>query len=185
MEFKIIPNEQTPCVWGLITPEELTVNKDIYVAYLKFAAEHQNAVGLAANQCSLDDERFMQNLFALRDLKTDTWKLAINPKVIKSIGMVEQQLEGCLTWIGKLIIAQRSRAVEVSYQDIEGNNHIEIHKGFEAQIWQHEINHLLGVEEQVVERDYKLPSVKSPQRTDKCPCGSGKKYKQCCLLYLD
>jgi len=185
MKFEIIPDQQTPCVYELITPEELAINEEKYKAFLEFAAEHHNAVGLAANQCSLDDERFMQNLFALRDLKTDTWKLAVNPKVLSYIGMVELQLEGCLTWIGKLIVAQRSRAVEVSYQDIEGNNHIEIFKGFESQIWQHEINHLLGIMEDVVERSHKLPIVKSPQRNDKCPCGSGEKYKKCCLLYLD
>lgn len=32
--------------------------------------------------------------------------------------------------------------------------------------------------------NYKKPfkiTVKTPQRNDLCPCGSGKKYKNCCL----
>lgn len=24
-----------------------------------------------------------------------------------------------------------------------------------------------------------------PERNDKCPCGSGKKYKKCCLIKID
>jgi len=185
MNFKIIPNEQTPCIHNLVLPEELIANKETYNSFLEFASKHNNAVGLAANQCSLDNNRFMHNLFALRDMKNNGWRLIVNPNVLNNIGMVELHLEGCLTWNGKLIVAQRSRAIDVSYQDIDGNAHVETIKGFAAQIWQHEINHLNGVAETVVDRDYKLPTMKNPQRNDMCPCGSGKKYKQCCLLYLD
>jgi peptide deformylase len=185
MSFKIIPNEQTPKVFNKILPIEIENNRELYNEFLLFASQHDNAVGLAANQCSFADKRFMHNLFALRDLKTNKWKLIINPQIILMNGMVEQKLEGCLTWVGKLIIAERSRAIDVVYKDIDNNVKFETLWGFPAQIWQHEVNHLLGVEEQVVDRDYKLPVVKSPERNDKCPCMSGRKYKHCCLKYLD
>jgi peptide deformylase len=184
MKFEIIPDQQTPCVFELI--HDFEINKEIFKTFLEFAAGHRNAVGLAANQCSLDDERFMQNVFALRNLKENTWKLIINPKIDKYFGMIEPKLEGCLTWVGKSILADRYRAINVSYDDIDGNHHINVLlKGFEAQIFQHEINHLNGVKENVVDINYKLPQIKQIQRNDKCLCGSGKKYKMCCLLYLD
>ena len=112
MIFEIIPNQQTPCVPELV--HDFKVNKEVFNAFLEFAAGYRNAVGLAANQCSLDGERFMQNVFALRNLKENTWKIIINPKIDLYFGMVEPKLEGCLTWIGKSILSDRYRAGELS-----------------------------------------------------------------------
>jgi len=182
MIFEIIPNQQTPCIFELV--HDFEANKEIFNTFLEFASNHRNAVGLAANQCSIDGERFMQNVFALRNLKINTWKLIINPKIDLYFGMVEPKLEGCLTWVGKSILADRLRAVKVSYDDIDGNHYTnQIYGGFEAQIWQHEINHLNGIEENVVDYNYKLPPIKKIERNDKCPCLSGKKYKNCCLIF--
>jgi peptide deformylase len=184
MKFEIIPNQQTPCVFELV--HDFETNTEILKVFLEFACSHHNAVGLAANQCSLDEQRFMQNIFALRNLKENSWKLIINPKIDKYFGMIEPKLEGCLTWVGKSILADRYRAINVSYDDIDGNHHTnQIYGGFEAQIWQHEVNHLNGIEENVVDYNYKLPAKKQIQRNDLCPCFSGKKYKNCCLIYLD
>jgi len=181
MNFEIIPNQQTPKITELVS--DFKANIEIYLAFLEFASSHSNAVGLAANQCSLDGERFMQNIFALRNIKEKTWKIIINPKINSYIGIVEPKLEGCLTWVGKTILADRYRAINVTYDDIDGNPNTELFGGFEAQIWQHEINHLNGIEEIIVEDDYKLPLKLQIQRNDKCPCNSGKKYKNCCLKY--
>ena len=85
----------------------------------------------------------------------------------------------------KTVSGATGEVSDVTYKDINGENHFDTIWGFQAQIFQHEIDHLLGVEEKIVDRDYKLPIVKEPQRNDKCLCGSGKKYKHCCLKYLD
>ena len=100
------------------------------------------------------------------------------------LGYKEAKLEGCLTWIGKAIVAERFPAVLVGYYDIDGNLvRDKIFKGFDAQIFQHEYNHIEGIPEEIVDCNYKLPTEKKPGRNDKCPCGSGKKYKQCCMIY--
>jgi peptide deformylase len=185
MKFEIIPDQQTPKVLQeVMSIDYIIAHKELFNAFLNFAYEQRNAVGLAANQCSLDDERFNQRIFALRDMKTGLWRIIVDPMVLEYVGMRESKLEGCLTWKGKLIIANRFRAVRVGYCDTDGNTHDEIYKGFEAQIWQHEINHLDGIPEDVVPYDYKLPKGKDINRNDACPCNSGKKYKQCCLLLL-
>jgi peptide deformylase len=186
MEFEIIPNEQTPKV-----PEIAFSDSKLFIehhrkeldAFLEFAETQYTAVGLAANQCSLDGERFTMRVFALRNLFDHSWSLIIDPHITKEIGIKEMKAEGCLTWSGQKIVAERYRAVEVDYFDMDGKRHQgEIRKGFEGQIWQHEINHLNGVEEEVVPRSTPDPKPVDVGRNEPCPCGSGKKYKKCCLL---
>jgi peptide deformylase len=188
MKFEIIPNEQTPKINQIIEniDEYMETHHISLSHFLFFAKQQTNAVGLAANQVSLDGERFMHRVFALRNLNDGSWRLIIDPKITEYIGMIEPKLEGCLTWKEKLIVAERYRGVRVSYYDSEKEDYIrnELHKGFEGQIWQHEINHLNGIEERVEEPNFLLPLQPKYERNDKCPCGSGKKYKQCCLLLI-
>jgi len=186
MKLEVIPNEQTPVVPYFLpdmNENEMVENMKKIVAFKEYFGTRNDAVGLAANQCSIDGERFMVRLFALRDLKINEWKLIINPYITEYIGIKEIKCEGCLTWKDKVIVAERHRGVMVRYWDENAKEHHELHYGFEGQIWQHEINHLNGVEEEVFEF-YPEPKPIEINRNDKCPCGSGRKYKQCCLLLI-
>lgn len=80
MEFQVIPNEQTPIV-SEIEDFELFMIQNIkkLIAFKQYVETRNDAVGLAANQCSIDDERFMARVFALRDLETRQWRLIIDP----------------------------------------------------------------------------------------------------------
>jgi peptide deformylase len=179
-QFEIIPDEQTPLV---IEEPSIKEHGDLYREFLEFAEKQYNAVGLAANQCNLNGKRFNHRIFALRNVKEGTWRLIIDPVITEYIGINEKKLEGCLTWFGRVVLADRYRAVKVKYYDIEGNLHSdEVYGGFSGQIWQHEINHLNGVPEIIVDINYNLAHSKIG-RNDLCPCDSGKKYKQCCLKY--
>ena len=59
MNFEVIPDQQTP-----LTPEIKDVsafieeNKEKIEAFKKYAEFREDGIGLAANQCSLDGERF-------------------------------------------------------------------------------------------------------------------------------
>jgi peptide deformylase len=189
MTFEVIPNQQTPRVPDIENIELFFIqNIQKLQAFKDYANTRFDAVGLAANQCSLDGERFMLRVFALRDLTGTVdefkWRLIIDPRIIEYVGMKEIKVEGCLTWRGKRIVAERSRAIIVDYYDEVGVKNQEFVKGFEAQVWQHEINHLNGIEERIEEVGFVVPKPPDIQRNEKCPCGSGKKYKNCCLLYL-
>ena len=190
-QFEVIPDEQTPRIGGLDLMLEseakgyIAEHRAELDAFLEFASEQMTAVGLAANQCSLNGERFMVRAFALKNLQTRRWSLIIDPCIQQEIGIKEIKAEGCLTWKGQKILAERYRAVEVDYFTMDGERvENQIIKGFEGQIWQHEINHVNGVPEQVV--DYMTPDPKpfNIGRNEICPCGSGKKYKKCCLLLI-
>jgi len=186
--FEIIPDEQTPKVPEIEMKDAwdyVTKHVPILQEFLNDCYGRTNAVGLACNQVSLNGERLMIRAFAYKDRFDKVWRIAIDPKIEEYIGLKEIRCEGCLTWKGKTIVAERSRAVRVSYVDIFGNYRPdEIYKGFDAQVWQHEINHLNGIAERIEAPGFPEPKQINVGRNDLCPCGSGKKYKQCCLQLL-
>jgi len=186
MIFDVIPNQQTPRVPDIEDIELFFIqNIKKLQAFKDYACTRLDAVGLAGNQCSLDGERFMLRVFALRNADNRTWQLIINPIIREYVGMKEIKVEGCLTWRGKRIVAERSRAIIVDYYNEVGEPiRRELRKDFDAEVWQHEINHLDGIEERVEEIGFVQPKSIDVGRNEPCPCNSGKKYKHCCLLYL-
>lgn len=174
MNFNIILEEQTPktddVVKSTIEGEETWVDEEILIEFTKFANEQKNCVALAANQVSLDGKRLNKNFFVKT---TNEVKIYINPKIIGTTGNLSTNVEGCLTWPGKKIIAKRNSEILVEYYNHEGNKIQEILKDYDAQIFQHEYDHLNGVES-LFEYNKKI------DRNSPCPCGSNKKYKKCC-----
>lgn len=189
MNFDVIQHEQTP-----ETPQIdnitlfIEVNKEIIDSFKEYAMSKPNAIGLAANQCSLDGARLNLRMIAIKCIGTFDCVIAIDPKITKYYGVKRQRGEGCLTWgpkAGKYfgVIAYRHHFVDVEYYTPDGVFHKETYKGFQAQVWQHEVNHINGVAEHVISEDILLeePIDKKTERNDKCPCGSGLKYKKCCM----
>lgn len=193
MEFEVILNKQTPAVDPLSNVRSLIEDhREELKAFLEYAKTKTTAVGLAANQVSLDGERFMHRCFAIKNiLGHGDWRLILNPIITERYGIKIQKSEGCLTWPYKKIISERNRFIKVSYtllsidEDFDEITFVENeeHEGFEAQIWQHEINHLNGFEEKVEDGSFILHVKEPAGRNDACPCGSGKKYKACCQVY--
>ena len=190
-EFDIILNEQTPAV-PEVSLEDLLDQKQLLLDFLDHAKRSYKARGLAlaGNQVGIvsDDstDRFMLPVIAKRADKEEgqeehDWFLVLNPKIIETEGKCEEKTEYCLTWPDKVILAERHHTITVQYYDIHGEDYIDDFSGFEAQIWQHEINHLLGIEEKVVASSGGVQHSKTAGRNDPCVCGSGKKYKKCCI----
>ena len=180
--FKVIDSEQTPAT-DIIKDVDgfIKDNRDFIEEYLEFSRELSNAIGLAANQSSYNGERVMKRMFSKRTLLSKEWSIVINPVIIEKGGMVREKTEGCLTWgTDKYVVADRHYKVTVEYYDIDGKKHTEEFKGFDAQVWQHEINHLDGVEERIESRSYEENIPLKVGNNDRCPCGSGIKFKKCC-----
>jgi len=186
--FNIIHDQQTPRV-DLITDVkkyiEFKDNKEVIDEFLKYATgiTHRglDGIGLAANQCSLNGERFMERMFAKMDLKTKEWEVIINPIIVNLGGKIDNKKELCLTWgMEQMVVADRYYKVIAEYYDIHGMKHTVEESGFKAQLWQHEVNHLDGVEE-LLKSSKNYSSRSLVGRNDLCPCGSGKKYKKCCI----
>ena len=174
--FTVIENKQTPALSEMDDAEEFVAsNGELLKNFLKYAKSHEGAAGLASNQVGLKD-RFIA-------VKSDSgWILAIDPRLKIATGDKKNCIEGCLSWPGKDIVASRYKQILVEYYDLSGEKITRLVKdSFESQVWQHEINHLNGVEELVVSKKEPVRNDVNIGRNDPCVCGSGKKYKKCCL----
>jgi peptide deformylase len=179
----VILEEQTPNLSPMNKPSDwVKENQDDLKEFLKFAESNDYAVGIASNQVSRDGERIKDRYAGIKiDGK---WVIAVDPKIIKTEGEPVECDEGCLTWPGKTIVAKRYPKIKVEFYTLEGKMHTrDVGNKFEAQVWQHEINHLNGVEEQVFEDGFRTVRRTKPKvgRNAPCPCGSNKKYKHCCM----
>lgn len=188
-KIKIIIGEQTPLLPEMKNPKTFGKENEQLIADLIKFAKTTSGIGLAANQCAINDERIMDRFFLHLNRKTQEWFVIIDPKITKYIGITDNRIEGCLTWPNQKIGVKRYRRIEVSYYDINGNFKEKPIERFDAHVWQHEIDHLNGVVEDFwsrgINRIYNGFALSNPkyQRNDLCPCGSGLKYKKCCGLY--
>lgn len=167
-------NQQTPAVTAkaVLDEETIALCRDILVfaQYNKYLS----LAGLASNQLGKNGERVMLNACFINEGIGVGWTVALNPKIVGTEGVTSNNTEGCLTWPKKQIKAVRHAVVTVSYLDLEGKQHERREEGFQSIVWQHEINHLDGVPESIVD-----PYVKIKPNSP-CECGSGKKFKKCC-----
>lgn len=187
--FKVILEEQTPRVPEIEDPSSwIKENKELIQDFLNYSTTKGNAVGLAANQLEKDGERFMERMFCskAKGEGDGDWKVFINPKVIEKHGEAQPRTEGCLTWPKKKVLAERHLRIDVEWWNPDGTQHSTELVGWEAQVWQHEQDHLDGVEEKIVSGNHLTVRSEKVGRNQPCPCGKtrddGKpyKYKQCC-----
>lgn len=78
--------------------------------------------------------------------------------------------EGCLSFPGEYINTKRFNRVVVEAKGLPPKEYT----GLQAVVIQHELDHMDG-------KTMHGHRVVKPGRNEKCPCGSGKKAKTCCL----
>jgi len=154
-------------------------------------ARQESCYGLAANQCrseGIPDQIAFSgwldvDAFILK-MPNETPIAIIAPEITEVSSIMVRTQEGCLTYPGRYIKATRQTRVGLSYYTLNGEPCVKIFEGLSAQIIQHEIDHLLGHDDE----DFEFPISASERgpfvktgRNDPCPCTTGKKYKNCCL----
>ena len=139
-----------------------------------------DGIGLAANQVGIDAS------VAVVNVKEPI--VLVNPKIVRKEEEV-RDYEGCLSFPKKGCHTKRYKTIEVKVDNIESN--MTFGAGdtdtdlLESVCVQHEIDHLNGMrildraQELIFRRD--KPKI---GRNEPCPCGSGKKYKKCCLIKI-
>ena len=156
--------------------------------------ERKDGIGLAANQVGIDANVDVVNVREPLIL--------INPVIEKQWDEVDYY-EGCLSFPKKGVRTKRYVNVVVKTEQsesgwyfsgtqttLEGKGSWEQKEKIqdaedrllEAVCVQHEIDHLNGIS--CIDKEIKLePMVvdKKVGRNEPCPCGSGKKYKKCCI----
>ena len=158
--------------------------------------KRKDGIGLAANQVGIDA--------AVAVVNVREPIVFINPEIVSRETEIPFY-EGCLSYPGKGVNTKRYETVEVKSDNVDGTMIFsgvdtgEKTKGsweqegktyqvkdkdlrtLEAVCVQHEIDHLNGVRclDRAVDTTYR--SEKNPGRNEPCHCGSGKKYKKCCI----
>ena len=156
--------------------------------------KRKDGIGLAANQVGIDAQVAVVNVREPLVL--------INPKILSKEVEIPFY-EGCLSYPGKGVNTKRYRDVVVSTEQSEsdwyfsgaqaptdgkGSWEKEQSKSQDAQLRtlesvcvQHEIDHLNGVVCMDRKRETTIVKDTKVGRNEPCPCGSGKKYKKCCI----
>jgi peptide deformylase len=180
--FDIIKFKQTEAVGPIPDVKEYyKQNEEFFNALITFISSIPTALAIASNQIIVNDKVLEDRFFIEGNIKKRSWKVVFNPTIIEKSGFVQLKEELCLTWPGQKIHVNRHSKIKAEYTDVHGIiKQIEL-SGFEAQLWQHEIDHLDGVKENIVSKTTPLPVKQKIQRNELCTCGSGKKYKHCCI----
>lgn len=132
--------------------------------------EHLKGFGLVAIQIGIP-----LRIFVIRI--NNEFITFVNPEVIDQYDERIVKNEGCFSFPEQYITTKRFNYITV--KNVDGK--IRTFDGMLAVAMQHEIDHLDGI----LFFDHKFTgerAKKKPKRNDSCLCGSGKKYKRCCML---
>ena len=103
---------------------------------------HHNGVGLSANQIGIKERAFVM----ISDMESQDTLTCFNPKIVKESKEMVTMEEGCLSYPEVFLDIPRPETIVVKYED-EGK---ELHKvkltGFVARIFQHEYDHMEGID---------------------------------------
>ena len=103
---------------------------------------HYEGVGLSANQIGMDTRAFAM----IRDIEYNDIIVCFNPVILNSSSDSNSCEEGCLSYPDKFINVQRPDKIDVMYEDEEGKEHKIKLEGFPSRVFQHEYDHLEGID---------------------------------------
>ena len=138
--------------------------------------KRKDGIGLAANQVGIDAN------VAVLNVREPV--VLINPEIVRKEEET-RYYEGCLSFPKKGCHTKRYKVVEVKTDNNEsnmtfgaGDTEVDL---LESVCIQHEIDHLNGMRilDRVADTTYRAEI--KPGRNEPCHCGSGKKFKKCCI----
>ena len=88
--------------------------------------------------------KMQKNIETEEDKKHNEERILINPTIIKKEG-ITYYWEACASCLDNMGYLKRPQKIIVEYQDINGNIHKDIFKGFESTVLSHEMDHLDGI----------------------------------------
>mgnify|MGYP001324898726 FL=1 len=185
--------EDNPVIQKKLRRVTLEEGKKIATELFEILNKRKDGIGLAANQVGIDASVAVVNVIEPIVL--------INPEIVSCETEIPYY-EGCLSYPGKGVNTKRYETVEVKSENVDGSMIFsgvdigESGKGtweesevkedralrtLEAVCVQHEIDHLNGLVCMDRKIDTTYRAEKKPGRNEPCYCGSGRKYKKCCI----
>jgi len=108
------------------------------VSRLKMTMKLYSGLGLSANQCGVFERVFVIG-------NEDMVIPCINPKVIRIVGAVEKNKEGCLSFPGLFLNIERPLSIDVEFYDVNGKLINTTFEGLTARCFLHELDHMNGI----------------------------------------
>jgi len=102
----------------------------------------------------------------------------LNTRIVSMTSPIVIWGEGCLSLPKKVVNTERFTTITIE-DDIMGKAVINSDAGLLPIIIQHEVDHFEG--KTILDHQLKPIRKEKIGRNDPCPCGSGQKYKKCCL----
>lgn len=128
-----------------ITKEELDSGEISKIVKKMFSLMYATSgVGLAAPQVGINKKFMVYNQSGDSKKWLDE-TVMINPKIIEFSVGTDFENEGCLSLEGMKGEVQRSKWIKVEAMNMKGKKIKKKYKGWEARIFQHELDHLNGV----------------------------------------
>ena len=103
---------------------------------------HHEGCGLSANQIGMNIRAFAM----IRDIEYNDVIVCFNPRIISRSDDCVWCEEGCLSFPDQFINVHRPDKITVKYEDEEGKDHKISLSGFAARVFQHEFDHLNGID---------------------------------------
>ena len=185
--------EDNPVIQKKLRRVTVEEGEKIATELFEILNKRKDGIGLAANQVGIDASVAVVNVIEPIVL--------INPKIVSRETEIPYY-EGCLSYPGKGVNTKRYETIEVKSEQIEGSwifSGVDIGESgkgtwqesevkedralrtLQAVCVQHEIDHLNGVVCMDRKIDTTYRAERKPGRNEPCHCGSGKKYKKCCI----
>ena len=169
--------EDNPLIQKKLRRVSVEEGYEIATKLFQILNQRGDGIGLAANQVGIDAA------VAVVNVKEPI--VLINPEIVSKDEEV-RYYEGCLSFPKKGCHTKRYKTIEVKVDNIESN--MTFGAGdtdtdlLESVCVQHEIDHLNGM--RILDRAQQLTIRREKPkigRNEPCHCGSGKKYKKCCI----
>ena len=141
MILKLIPNTH-PILHEKIKPCSEDLDRREMSRILKENMIHYEGVGLSANQIGISERVFVMILH----IETEEIITCFNPRIIKKYKDCGWFEEGCLSYPDEIINVSRPNRIVVKYEDEDKKEHKIKLDGFAARIFQHEFDHLEGID---------------------------------------
>jgi peptide deformylase len=163
-EMKTVPAPRAPKILPILHPssrelhtkldevqlEDLVKFVDVKSLFrdLIYTMQHYRGVGLSANQVGLPFRVFVMSVFSFDggEHRFSENIVCLNPEILDHSGVEQSGKEGCLSHPGLALPVKRYTTVNVGYTDEFGQRQVRIFNGLNARIFQHELDHMNGID---------------------------------------
>ena len=157
--------EDNPVIQKKLRRVSIDEGMEIAKELFEILNKRKDGIGLAANQVGIDA--------AVAVVNVTTPYILINPEIVEAWDEIP-----FYEWIFSGV--DKGESGKGSWEDDEVENDREL-RTLEAVCIQHEIDHLNGIRCLDKAVDTTIRVEKKPGRNEPCHCGSGKKFKKCCI----